>query len=155
MQIETEVKDDPKTRNLHWFLTTEHGSDGWQVGRINLQRGNPYKIVISVERSDAFLGYVAIDDFEFQFNAEDCTRLPANAKPTTTTTSTSTTTPPTTPIPEAIRNCTFEDENLCGWNIDRELNVTDRFHFERKNGNENQPVFQPAADHNGDKKGTI
>ena len=24
-----------------------------------------------------------------------------------------------------------------------------------KNGNENQPAFQPAADHNGDKKGNI
>ena len=130
-------------------MTPDHGTDSWQVGRVSLKRGEPYKIVITAKRSDAFLGYVAVDDFEFKYNAEDCTIMPDFAKPTTTTT---TTTTPSTPMPDDVTDCTFED-NLCGWSIDEELNVTDRFHFERKNGNENGALYNPDSDHNGDKKG--
>ena len=146
------MKDNPDTRQIAWHFTPDHGVDAWQTGRVNLQRGQPYKIVITAQRSNALLGYVAIDDFEFKFNAEDCSLMPEIARPTTTTT---TTTPPTTPYPKPITDCTFEDVNLCGWNIDMELNVTDRFHFERKNGEENGAIFNPDSDHNGDKKGIV
>ena len=148
LQIETEVKDDPNTRQIAWFLTPDHGTDSWQVGRVNLHRGQQYKIVITTKRSNIGLGYVAIDDFEFKFNPEECTILPNFAKPTTTTT-----TPPTTPNPEDIVDCNFEDVNLCGWSIDQELNETDRFHFERRNGNEIPLGLLPTADHNNDKNG--
>ena len=150
LQIETEVKDDPNTRQIAWHLTPDHGVDSWQVGRVSVKRGQPYKIVITTQRSNAALGYVAIDDFEFIYGTEDCSIMPELARPTTTTT---TTTPPSTPQPEDIVNCSFEDVNLCGWNIDLELNQTERFHFERKNGEENGGAFEPDSDHNGDKKG--
>jgi len=91
LQIETEVKDDPNTRQIAWHLTPDHGVDNWQVGRVSVKRGQPYKIVITTQRSNAALGYVAIDDFEFIYGTEDCSIMPELARPTTTTT---TTTPP-------------------------------------------------------------
>ena len=90
LQIETEVKDDPNTRQIAWHLTPDHGVDNWQVGRVSVKRGQPYKIVITTQRSNAALGYVAIDDFEFIYGTEDCSIMPELARPTTTTTTTTT-----------------------------------------------------------------
>ena len=150
MQIETEVKDNPDSRSVAWHFTPDHGVDEWQYGRISLKRGDPYKIVITAQRSDAALGYVAIDDFGFGEFSSECKLMPKEALPTTTTP-----TPPSTPIPKPIEDCSFEDIDYCGWNIDEELNVTDRFHFQRRNGEENDAfTFKPDSDHNGDKKGT-
>ena len=61
-------------------------------------------------------------------------------------------TPPPTSSPEDFINCDFQD-GLCNWHIDEELNVTDRFHFERRNGDENLgALMRPDSDHNGDRK---
>ena len=62
-------------------------------------------------RSEAFLGYVAIDDFEFKFDGQECTTQPEVANPTTTTT------PATTAPHETFPGCKFETD-ACGWFID-------------------------------------
>ena len=113
MQIETEVKDNPDTRQIAWHFTPDNGIDAWQTGRVNLQRGQPYKIVITAQRSNALLGYVAIDDFEFKFNGEYCITEPEDAIPPTTTTSVSTTAPH-----GYFPDCNFNDNGICGWFID-------------------------------------
>ena len=112
LQIETEVKDDPNTRQVAWFFTPDNGKDEWQFGRVNLKRGQPYKIVITAHRSNALLGYVAVDDFDFEFNGEECTIMPENARPTTPTS-----TSPTTSVPQGtFPDCKFEHDT-CGWVI--------------------------------------
>ena len=69
--IETEVYDDTDTREVHWDLRPVHFSDaGWQYGKVDIRRSDPYKIIITTERNDrGITGYVAIDDFEFKLSA--------------------------------------------------------------------------------------
>ena len=89
-------------------------------------------------------GHIALDDVVFTYNC----RL-QDSEPTSPPTS-----PPTTaPAPGGLQNCNFEAEDLCGWNIDLELNNTDRFHLERRTGNQNRPVLRPDQDHEGSGKG--
>ena len=131
-------------------MQPKHGRDEWQVGRVNVQRADAYKILVTTSRNGKSIGYVAIDDFEFNYDNEPCSIEPAEATPPTTTTTTTTT---TTPI-ESM-NCNFQDKNLCGWDIDNNLNATGRFHFERKNGDENLLIAAlPDQDHAGSRTGT-
>ena len=51
--------------------------------------------------------YVAVDDFQFQFDSEDCEMIPAVASPTP---SSSTTSSPSPSFPD----CQFEEDE-CGW----------------------------------------
>ena len=87
-------------------------------------------------------GHIALDDVVFTYNC----RL-QDSEPTS---------PPTTnsPAPGGLQNCNFEAEDLCGWNIDFELNNTDRFHLERRNGDQNiLAVLLPDQDHLGSRTG--
>ena len=113
--IETEVYDDTDTREVHWDLRPVHFSDaGWQYGKVDIRRSDPYKIIITTERNDrGITGYVAIDDFEFKFNGEYCITEPEDAIPPTTTTSVSTTAPH-----GYFPDCNFNDNGICGWFID-------------------------------------
>ena len=83
-------------------------------------------------------GDIALDDVVFTYNC----RL-QSSEPSTTP----------TPSPGALKDCNFE-EDLCDWNIDLELNNTDRFHLERRDGNQNLlGGFLPIQDHLGDGTG--
>ena len=138
------------SRALIWKVQPKHGLEEWQIGRVNIQNSKDFRVVISVQRNNKAIGYVAIDDFEFSYDSEPCSIEPAEATPPTTTTTTTTT---TTPI-ESM-NCNFQDKNLCGWDIDNNLNATGRFHFERKNGDENLLIAAlPDQDHAGSRTGT-
>ena len=106
----------------------------------NSSMHGPYNVIFqgSIQKDG---GDIALDDVVFTYNC----KLQSD-EPNTT---------PTTPPPEEITSCNFEDEQLCGWRLDLELNETERFHFERKSGNEMLAGFLPNADHNGDKEGKI
>ena len=83
-------------------------------------------------------GHIALDDVVFTYNC----RL-QDSEPTSPP-------PSTTPAPGGLLDCTFEAEDLCGWNIDFELNNTNRFHFERRNGDQNiLALLLPDKDHDG------
>ena len=83
-------------------------------------------------------GHIALDDVVFTYNC----RL-QSSEPSTTP----------TPSPGALKDCNFE-EDLCDWNIDLELNNTDRFHLERRDGNQNLlGGFLPIQVHLGDGTG--
>ena len=65
-------------------MRPEHGRDEWQVARVNIQKPENFKIIISAQRKGtgiAVLGYVAIDDFEFVFDGDYCTIMPPEAAP--------------------------------------------------------------------------
>lgn len=65
-------------------MRPEHGRNEWQVGRVNIQKPENFKILISAQRKGegvASLGYVAIDDFEFIFDGEYCSTMPPEAAP--------------------------------------------------------------------------
>ena len=105
----------------------------------NSSEHGPYflKFTASPGRS----GHIALDDVVFTYNC----RL-QDSEPTST--------PSTTPAQGGLQNCNFEAEDLCGWNIDFELNNTDRFHLERRNGDQNiLAVLLPDQDHLGSRTG--
>ena len=54
----------------------------WTLGRVNIESLDNYKIVITTKRSNKFLGYVAIDDFEYLTDYDSCSTLPDIASPT-------------------------------------------------------------------------
>ena len=66
---------------------------------------------------------------------------------------TSTATPESTTLSDKVlKDCNFEDENLCGWNIDFELNATEYFEFHRSTGDLNLGSGAgPLEDHDGEK----
>ena len=146
LKILTGVGENASNKILLWKVQPKHGLEDWQVGRVNLPKyEEDYRIVVTTSRSDKSTGYVAIDDFEFNYVDEPCSLEPPAATPPTTTTTTTTT---TTPI-ESM-NCDFQDKNLCGWTIDDNTNATGRFHFERKNGDEILIIAGlPDKDHTG------
>ena len=145
LKIQTGIGEDASSKAILWKVFPEHGLENWQVGQVNVQRSKDYKIVFSAQRNNLAIGYVAIDDFEFNYVDEPCSLEPPAATPPTTTTTTTTT---TTPI-ESM-NCDFQDKNLCGWTIDDNTNATGRFHFERKNGDEILIIAGlPDKDHTG------
>ena len=100
---------------------------------------SPYNIIFTASIGGKHGGDIAVDDVVFNYN---CKLLDDDS-----TTS-------TTESQNKLTNCDFEDADLCGWNLDLELNNTDRFHFERRNGDQNGPVFLPTEDHNGKGEGT-
>ena len=76
--------DNPDSREVLWEVRPEHGRDEWQVARVNIQKPENFKIIISAQRKGtgiAALGYVAIDDFEFVFDGDYCTIMPPEAAP--------------------------------------------------------------------------
>ena len=98
-------------------MQPKHGRDEWQVGRVNVQRADAYKILVTTSRNEKSIGYVAIDDFEFTYGDESCTIEPPEADPTlTTTTTTTTTTIPTTAPHGTLPDCDFTEDS-CGWLI--------------------------------------
>ena len=173
LKILTGVGENASNKILLWKVQPKHGLEDWQVGRVNLPKyEEDYRIVVTTSRSDKSTGYVAIDDFEFTVGGEPCSLEPAVADPTTTTTTsttTTTTTPTTTPtttfttttttttnVPGGLMNCNFQDTELCGWIIDDFTNATGRFHFERKNGDENLLIAAlPDTDHAGSRTGMM
>ena len=112
LQVETEIDDNDKTRELIWDFRPEHAGDTWDVGRVYIKRSAAYKIVITAQRSEKLLGYVAIDDFEFKYDGQECTTLPEIAIPPTPTAA-----PTTTQSLPTLPGCKFE-EDTCGWFID-------------------------------------
>ena len=64
-------------------MRPEHGRDEWQVARVNIQKPENFKIIISAQKKEQnfALGYVAIDDFEFVFDGDYCTIMPPEAAP--------------------------------------------------------------------------
>ena len=105
--------------------TTEHG---------------PYNVIFEAEVTEKNGGDIALDDVVFTYNC----KLQNDDTDTTTQ-----------PPDVGISDCNFEAEDLCGWHVDEELNVTDRFHFERTNGDNLGIAFRPDSDHNGDTKGNF
>ena len=83
LKIETEVGDNPDSREVLWEVRPEHGRDEWQAARVNIQKPENFKILISTQKKEAnfALGYVAIDDFEFVFDGDYCTTMPPEAAP--------------------------------------------------------------------------
>ena len=59
-------------------------------------------------------------------------------------------------INEGLSNCNFEDEDLCGWSVDYELNGTEWFKFSRSTGEINEGTASgPTADHDNKNNSTI
>ena len=97
-----------------------------------------YNIIFQASIGGPGGGDIAIDDVVFTYNC----KLRDDD---------SSTQPPTpSPSPGSLANCDFEDVNLCGWKLDEQLNETERFHFERLNGDEVLlRAGRPDKDHNG------
>ena len=67
-----------------------------------------FKLVVTAVRGALGEGYVGVDDFEFEADADTCGTIPVAAAPPTTTPVSSTL--PTNTFPE----CSFA-ETTCGW----------------------------------------
>ena len=129
---------DPKTL---WEMSGDQGNiwhREYQVVQNSTQHG-PYFLKFTASVGAKNGGDIALDDVVFTYNC----RL-QDSQPTTTP----------TPGPGPLDNCNFEAEGLCGWNIDFELNNTERFHLERRDGNQNLLAgLLPDQDHLGDRAG--
>ena len=97
----------------------------------NSTQGEDYIILLvgNVKRKDG--GDIAIDDVVFSYNC-----ILKNTAPNTT------------PEPTSLENCDFETD-MCGWNIDAELNATSTFEFKRTMGVQHSDSGDgPSVDHN-------
>ena len=136
LQLVLQPEDgEPKTL---WEMSGDQGNKWhrqYSVVENSTQHG-PYFLKFTASVGTKRGGDIALDDVVFTYNC----RL-QNSDPATTPT-------PPTPPPAPLQNCNFEPTDLCGWNYDYELNNTERFHFERRNGDENLfGGFLPDQDH--------
>ena len=129
-------------QKLLWYISPDHGVSAWTIGRVRVESADNYKIVITAMRSNKFLGFVAIDDFEFvTSDVSSCSTLPDVASPS------SPAPPSTTASPGGLQDCTFQS-GLCGWSVDQELNDTQWFYFKREFGDElTAGGLGPGEDH--------
>ena len=99
-----------------------------------------YNVVFEASIGGHGGGDIALDDVVFTYNCK--LRNDDSTTPS--------------PSPDNLKNCSFEDKNLCGWKIDEQLNVTDRFHFERINGDEVLlRAGRPDRDHDGKRASNV
>ena len=87
----------------------------WEIGRIQVEQFENYKLIVKASRGEEGDGYVGIDDFKFEMDAKHCETFPAEAAVTPTS---APTTQPTSATPsETFPDCDF-NENECGWAVD-------------------------------------
>ena len=123
-------------------LWSKSGDQGniWQRQYLvveNSTNHGPYFIMFQAAVGSPRGGDIAIDDVVFTYNCQLQGDEPTTSAPA----------PP-------LNNCNFQDIDLCGWTIDDNTNATGRFHFERKNGDENLIIAAlPDKDHTGSRTG--
>ena len=140
LKLSVRPQDMEGEEKVLWEQRGDQGNTWHRVYQIveNETQHGLYNLILQGSLAGKGGGDIAIDDVVFTYNC----KLEHG----------DTTTPPPTSSPEDFINCDFQDD-LCNWHLDEELNVTDRFHFERRNGDENLgALMRPDSDHNGDRK---
>ena len=130
--------------DLVWDLTdfSHESNDFWDNGQVLIKGDSGIaQVVIEAYKGDSDEGYVAVDSVFFVADYEECETKPTDAITTNTP-------PTTTPAPNSLHNCDFE-QDLCGW-------VTvgpEEFLFERVQGADEDGTNGPKEDHNNNKEG--
>ena len=131
-------------QNVVWQYSTT--VEYWLLGKVQVQMMEKFKLIVTAVRGEKGSGYVAIDDFHFEEDADSCELVPPEASPSSTSPSTFV---PTDPTPtSSFPDCNF-DENTCGWETGNSENLA----WERTRVSDltDEGFDHPLEDHDGKK----
>ena len=128
--------------DLVWDLTdfSHESNDFWDNGQVLIKGDSGIaQVVIEATKGDSDEGYVAVDSVFLVTDFTECETKPSDAITTNTP-------PTTTPAPNSLHNCEFE-QDYCGW----QRVGPGEFLFTRAKGEDQDGVNGPDQDHNNNK----
>ena len=112
---------------------------------MQVEQAEKYKLIVTAVRGEAGEGYVGIDDFHFEADAENCDIMPSEAAPTPTNAPTDS----PTSSPNTFPECSFA-ETTCGWEVDDSQSLV-WVRTKTSDLDEEGADYHPKEDHDGDK----